>query len=51
MFSHKMSKKCDEADIDYRKQYTAPAGALTMFFPIENAARCLDRQVDSARGL
>ena len=28
----KMSRTCDEADIDYRKQYRAPAGALTMFF-------------------
>ena len=26
-----MSKTCDDADIDYRKQYSAPAGALTMF--------------------
>ena len=26
-----MSKTCDDADIEYRKQYSAPAGALTMF--------------------
>ena len=24
-----MSKTCDDADIEYRKQYSAPAGALT----------------------
>ena len=29
-----MSKACDDANIDYRKQYSAPAGALTMFMYI-----------------
>ena len=28
-FSHNMSNTCDDADIEYRKQYSAPAGALT----------------------
>ena len=32
-FSHNMSKTCDDADIEYRKQYSAPAGALTMYTP------------------
>ena len=27
-----MSKTCDDADIDYRKQYSAPAGALDRVF-------------------